>query len=40
MFSLADRIYVLREGKKVHCCNKTETTMEEIVKLITGAKIL
>lgn len=34
---LADRIWVLRRGRMVDHCRRADTTMEEIVALITGA---
>lgn len=40
VFSVADRIVVLRGGRKVGDKKKTETTPDEIVKLIVGAEML
>ncbi len=40
VFSVADRILVLRRGKLVGVRRKTETTPDEIVKMIVGAEIL
>lgn len=40
VFSVADRIVVLRGGQKVGEKKKEETTMDEIVKLMVGAEIL
>jgi ABC-type sugar transport system ATPase subunit len=40
VFSVADRILVLRRGKLVGLKTKGETTPDEIVKLIVGAEIL
>jgi ABC-type sugar transport system ATPase subunit len=40
VFSVADRILVLRRGKLVGLKAKGETTPDEIVKLIVGAEIL
>lgn len=40
VFSVADRIVVLRGGRKVGEKKKDETTMDEIVKLIVGAEML
>lgn len=37
VFTVADRLIVLRRGQRVGTRNKTETTKEEIVGLITGA---
>ena len=37
VFDIADKIVVLRNGKKVLEKNKTETTENEIVSMITGA---
>jgi ABC-type sugar transport system ATPase subunit len=37
VFTVADRIIILRRGKRVGTRNKAETTKEEIVGLITGA---
>ena len=39
VFSIADRITVLRHGKVVGLCEKSEGTPEEVVGLITGANI-
>lgn len=38
VFSVADRIIVLRHGRRVGSRLKEDTTMEEIVSIITGAK--
>lgn len=38
VFSVADRIIVLRHGRRVGSRLKEDTTMEEIVAIITGAK--
>ena len=40
VFSVADRITVLRGGRKVGTRRKTETSGEEIVKMIVGAESL
>lgn len=40
VFNVADRIVVLRGGRKVGDKRKTETTPDEIVKLIVGAEML
>jgi D-xylose transport system ATP-binding protein len=40
VFSVADRIVVLRGGRKVSSWRKDETTAEEIVAAITGAVML
>ena len=40
VFSVADRIFVLRRGRKVGVWRKKETTADEIVAAITGAKVL
>ncbi len=40
VFNVADRIVVLRGGKKVGDKKKNETTPDEIVKLIVGAEML
>ncbi len=40
VFNVADRIVVLRGGKKVGDRMKSETTPDEIVKLIVGAEML
>jgi len=40
VFSVADRIVVLRGGRKVGEKKKEETTMDEIVKLMVGAEML
>jgi ABC-type sugar transport system ATPase subunit len=37
VFSVADRIFVLRHGQRVGTCTKQDTTMEQIVGMITGA---
>jgi ABC-type sugar transport system ATPase subunit len=37
VFSVADRVIVLRHGQRVGSRLKTETTMDEIVSMITGA---
>jgi ABC-type sugar transport system ATPase subunit len=37
VFTVADRLVVLRRGKRVGTRLKTETTREEIVGLITAA---
>ncbi len=38
VYRIADRIEVLRQGRHVATLNKTETTPQEIVAYITGAK--
>jgi ribose/xylose/arabinose/galactoside ABC-type transport system permease subunit/ABC-type multidrug transport system ATPase subunit len=40
VFSVADRIFVLRGGRRVGVWRKKETTADEIVSAITGAKVL
>ena len=40
VFSVADRILVLRHGQLVGIRRKTETTPDEIVKMIVGADVL
>ncbi len=40
VFRIADRITVLRAGQVVGSRRKTETTVDEIVKMITGAELL
>lgn len=40
VFGVADRIFVLRGGKRVGSRLKHETTGDEIVKLITGAELV
>lgn len=40
VFSIADRIFVLRGGRKVGAWKKEDTTADEIVSAITGAKML
>jgi len=40
VFSVATRIVVLRGGKRVGSKVKSETTADEIVKLITGAELI
>ena len=40
VFSIADRIFVLRGGKGAGMWKKSETTADEIVSAITGAKML
>ena len=40
VFSVADRILVLRHGKLVGARRKQETTPDEIVKMIVGVDIL
>jgi ABC-type sugar transport system ATPase subunit len=37
VFTVADRLIVLRQGRRVGTRRKVETTREEIVGLITGA---
>lgn len=37
VFVIADRMVVLRHGKRVGACRKTETSPEELVGLMTGA---
>lgn len=37
VFEVADRLIVLRRGRRVGTRRKSETTKEEIVGLITGA---
>jgi ABC-type sugar transport system ATPase subunit len=37
VFSVADRVIVLRHGQRVGSRYKTQTTMDEIVSMITGA---
>jgi len=38
VFEVADRIIVLRRGRKVAECQRSETDLEEVVSWITGAK--
>jgi ABC-type sugar transport system ATPase subunit len=38
VYRIADIIVVLRQGRHVATLNKTETSLEEIVAYITGAK--
>jgi ABC-type sugar transport system ATPase subunit len=38
VFEVADRIVVLRRGRKVAECERAETDLEEVVSWITGAK--
>lgn len=38
VFSVADRVFVLRHGQRVGTRQKTDTCMEEIVAMITGAQ--
>lgn len=38
VFSVADRVFVLRQGQRVGTRLKTDTCMEEIVAMITGAQ--
>lgn len=38
VFEIADRIVVLRRGRKVAECERSETNLEEVVSWITGAK--
>lgn len=38
VFSVADRVFVLRQGKRVGTRQKCDTCMEEIVAMITGAQ--
>ncbi|MBV9299819.1 MAG: sugar ABC transporter ATP-binding protein [Verrucomicrobia bacterium] len=38
VFEVADRIIVLRRGRKVAECEKSQTDLEEVVSWITGAK--
>jgi ABC-type sugar transport system ATPase subunit len=38
IFEIADRIVVLRRGRKVAECERSETNLEEVVSWITGAK--
>ncbi len=40
VFSVADRITVLRGGRKVGVRRRSETTGEEIVRMITGAELI
>jgi ABC-type sugar transport system ATPase subunit len=40
VFAVADRITVLRGGRKVGMLNRPETTGEEIVRLITGVELI
>lgn len=40
IFSIADRITVMRRGRKVGTRSKNESTPDEIVRLITGADML
>jgi ABC-type sugar transport system ATPase subunit len=40
VFSIADRILVLRRGRLVGVRAKSETTPDEIVKMIVGVEIL
>ena len=40
VFSIVDRIMVLRKGKKVAIKNAHEVSADDIVKLITGVKII
>ncbi|MBS3812431.1 sugar ABC transporter ATP-binding protein [Candidatus Bipolaricaulota bacterium] len=40
IYQVADRIVVLRDGKKVGDLTKEETTMEEIEEMITGIEVL
>jgi ABC-type sugar transport system ATPase subunit len=40
VFSVADRITVLRGGRKVGVRRRSETTGEEIVRLITGVELI
>lgn len=40
VFSVADRITVLRGGRRVGTRRRTETTGEEIVRLITGVEMI
>ena len=40
VFSVADRITVLRGGRRVGMRRRTETTREEIVRLITGLELI
>jgi len=38
VFEIADRVVVLRRGRKVAECERSETNLEEVVTWITGAK--
>jgi ABC-type sugar transport system ATPase subunit len=38
VFEIADRVVVLRRGRKVAECERPETNLEEVVSWITGAK--
>ncbi len=38
VFEVADRIVVLRRGRKVADCQRAETDLEQVVSWITGAK--
>ncbi|MBV9672152.1 MAG: sugar ABC transporter ATP-binding protein [Verrucomicrobia bacterium] len=38
VFEVADRIVVLRKGRKIADCKRTDTNIEEVVSWITGAK--
>ena len=40
IFHVADRITVLRRGKNVGSCLKADTDPDEILRMITGAKLL
>ena len=40
VFSVADRIMVLRRGRLAGVRQKSETTPDDIVKLIVGAEVL
>jgi ABC-type sugar transport system ATPase subunit len=40
VFSIVDRIMVLRHGEKVGVVNVHETTAEDVVAMITGAKMI
>lgn len=40
VFSVADRVFVLRRGEKVGCKLKSGTTMDEIFRMIIGAEQL
>jgi len=40
IFSIVDRIMVLRKGKRVGLKNAHEVTVEDIVKLITGTSLI
>ena len=40
VFSVADRITVLRGGRRVGMRRRSETTGEEVVRLITGVELI